>query len=271
MSGHSKWSQIKRQKGLNDLKKGQIYTKIAKQIVMTTKQGGGDPNTNFSLRMAINKAKSVNMPSDSVEKAIKKGLGEDKNANLIENVTYEAYGINGATFLIDALTDNRNRTAADVRMIVEKNGGRIVESGSISWQYDILGLITLTSQTEEEKQAEIHRKWNDTTTIRKVPTGLSVIEEFELQCIDIAGVKDFISEKEGEVYTISIYTQMDKLDAVRKSIEFLGYDVEQAEIIKKAQTEISLEENDIERNQKLMDAIEEYDDVDTIWTNVTNL
>lgn len=271
MSGHSKWSQIRRQKGANDVKKGQIYTKIAKQIAMAVKQSGADPNLNFSLKMAIGKAKSVNMPSDSIEKAIKKALGDDKNASIIETVTYEAYGFAGATLLVDALTDNRNRTAADVRLVIEKHGGRLVEAGGISWQYETLGLITMTSESEAEKKTRLNKKWNDVIEVRKIPTDKATLEEFEIQVIDLEGVIDFSSELEDNLYVISIYTQLDKLDAVRKGIEALGYDVEQAEIIKRATTEVELSDADKEKNQHLIEMIEENEDVDAIWTNIKGL
>ena len=267
MSGHSKWSQIKRQKGLNDVKKGAVYTKVAKQIVLAARQGG-DPSVNFSLRMAIDKAKAVNMPSDNIEKAIKKGTGEAKDAATIESMTYEAYGIGGAVFLIDVLTDNRNRSAADIRMLIEKNGGRMVEAGAISWQFTVLGLITLVSETEEEKEARLHKKWNDTTDVRRIPTAQGAIEEFEMRVMDMEGVVDIQSEMHDGLYTISMYTVFTELDAIRKAIE---YDPSLVEIIKKAQTDIVLDEAAIEGNTRLLDVLEENDDVDTVWHNIENI
>lgn len=136
MSGHSHWATIRRKKGAADAKKGAIFTKLAKEIVLAARNGGGDPGTNVSLELAIERARAQNMPKDNIERAIRRGTGEDKEANAIEEINYEGYAPHGVAMIIACLTDNRNRTVADVRHILNRFGGSLAEAGSVSWQFD---------------------------------------------------------------------------------------------------------------------------------------
>ncbi|MFP3854012.1 MAG: YebC/PmpR family DNA-binding transcriptional regulator [Anaerolineales bacterium] len=135
MSGHSKWSTIKRKKAANDAKRGQIFTRLAREIAVAAREGGGDPEVNFSLRLAIDRAKEENMPKDNIERAIKRGTGEDKSADELEQITYEGYGPHGVALMIEVITDNRNRTVADLRHILNDHGGSMGEAGSVAWQF----------------------------------------------------------------------------------------------------------------------------------------
>src|SRR5690606_26780754 len=136
MSGHSKWSTIKRKKAATDAKRGAVFTRLAREIAIAAREGGGNPDTNFTLRLAMDKARAENMPSDNIERAIKRGTGEDKDANTLEQVTYEGFGPHGVAMMVEAVTDNRNRTVSDVRHLFSRFGGSLGESGSVGWQFD---------------------------------------------------------------------------------------------------------------------------------------
>ena len=136
MSGHSHWATIRRKKGAADAKKGAIFTRLAREIVMAAREGGGDPETNVRLALAVEKARAQNMPKDNIERAIKRGSGEDKDSAAIEEVTFEGYGPHGAALMIDCVTDNRNRTIAEVRHVFSRSGGNMAEAGAVGWQFD---------------------------------------------------------------------------------------------------------------------------------------
>ena len=142
MSGHSKWSQIKRQKGANDAKRGAIFTKIAREITIAAREGGGDPDANYRLRLAMEKARSENMPADNIKRAIEKAAGGDA-AEQFEEIVYEGYGPGGVAILVEAATDNRNRTAADVRAIFTKSGGQLAGAGAVAWQFEPRGVVAI--------------------------------------------------------------------------------------------------------------------------------
>src|SRR5438105_1508973 len=143
MSGHSKWATIKRKKGATDAKRGQMFTKITREITVAAKEGGGDPDTNFRLRLAVQKAREENMPADNVQRAIQRGTGAGEGAASYDEIMYEGYGPNGVAFLVQTLTDNRNRTVAEVRSIFTKMGGSLGEAGSVAWMFDQRGLILI--------------------------------------------------------------------------------------------------------------------------------
>src|SRR5512147_1742145 len=136
MSGHSKWSTIKRKKGVADAKRGAVFTRLTREIVMAAREGGGDPDANFRLRLAVDKARSENMPKDNIERAIKRGTGEDKDAAAFEQVTYEGYAPHGVAVMVEAVTDNRNRTVSDLRHAFSKAGGNMAEPGAVGWQFE---------------------------------------------------------------------------------------------------------------------------------------
>ena len=156
MAGHSKWAQIKRQKAANDAKRGQLYTKLGREITVAARDGGGDPETNFRLRLAVQRAKDANMPADTIERAVKRGSGELDDGVRLEDINYEGYGPGGAALFIEALTDNRNRTVAELRNVLTRGGGNLGESGSVAWMFDTRGqvLIELNGGDPDEAMLE---------------------------------------------------------------------------------------------------------------------
>src|SRR4051794_7264903 len=200
MSGHSKWSQIKRQKGVNDTKRGAVFTKVAREIMIAARAGGGDPDGNFRLRLAMEKARSVNMPMDNIKRAIERAAGSGEG-DQIEEIVYEGYGPGGVAFLVEAATDNRNRTAADVRAIFTKAGGQLAGSGAVAWQFEPRGLIAVARD------------------------GKTDADEIALAAID-AGAEDVDTESDD---SIEIYTAPADLEAVRKALEGAGVPVDSAE------------------------------------------
>ena len=154
MSGHSKWSQIKRQKGVNDSKRGQIFTKLGREITVAARDGGGDPDANFRLRLAVQRARENNMPVENIDRAIKRGTGGGEGAAL-EEITYEGYGVGGAAILVDAMTDNKNRAAADVRSTFTRHGGGLGESGCVGWLFDKRGVISVEVGNQDEDELSL--------------------------------------------------------------------------------------------------------------------
>jgi YebC/PmpR family DNA-binding regulatory protein len=235
MSGHSKWSTIRRQKGVADARRGQMFTKLAKEIIVAAKQGGASPESNFRLRLAIQKARDNNMPSDNIERAIKKGGGGQDASNLSE-LTFEGYGPKGAAVLVEALTDNRNRTLSEVRNVFSRHGGNLGESGCVSWLFESKGVIT-------------------------VEIGKNNGEELALIAID-AGADDV---NEGDGY-LEIYTSPQNLEVVRGAIEKESK-VISAEVSMVPKTSVMLDEKGTMQALKLVDHLEELDDVQRVFTN----
>lgn len=241
MSGHSKWSTIKRKKGVADAKRGQQFTKVAKIITVAAKQGGGDAATNFKLRLAIDKAKSINMPRENIERAIKRGTGELSGAKL-ENLTYEAYGPGGIALMIEVVTDSKNRTLGELKQILSKFGGRLGGEGSVQWMFERIGAIRILLSKKEEK------------------------EIIELTAID-AGASDIKEENGGLV----IYVEPEKISAVKKSIEPLKPKIESVEIELKTKNPVKIGDKTLlEKIDKLMEALDSQDDVNEIYSNVEN-
>ncbi|MBX3047463.1 MAG: YebC/PmpR family DNA-binding transcriptional regulator [Anaerolineales bacterium] len=152
MSGHSKWSTIKRKKAVTDAKRGAVFTRLAREITIAAREGGGSPETNFTLRLAIDKAKGENMPSDNIDRAIKRGTGEDKDGATLEQVTYEGFGPNGVAVIVEAVTDNRNRTVSELRHAFSRHGGTLGESGSVNWQFDRVAFFAFAAQGKSEEE-----------------------------------------------------------------------------------------------------------------------
>ena len=236
MSGHSKWSSIKHQKGVTDAKRGQLFTKLTKEIIVAVREGGANPETNFRLRLAVQKAKDSNMPSDNIERAIKRGSGEIEGASLVEMVL-EGYGPNGTAILIQALTDNRNRTLQDVRNIFSRNSGSLGESGCVAWLFDSKGLITVDSSNLDA-------------------------EELALMAID-AGAED-VKVESGNV---EIYTTPDDFERVREALEQQGIAFLSAELTKVPKTVVELNEKAALQTLKLLDKLEELDEVQQLSSN----
>ncbi len=238
MSGHSKWSQIKRSKGVADGKRGAVFTKLGHEITVAVKQGGGpDPDANFRLRLAIARARESNMPTDNIQRAIRRAAGED-GAGTLEEVVYEGYGPGGSAVLVQAVTDNRNRTVSEIRNAFSRAGGNLGESGSVAWQFDSRGVITL-------------------------PVGKQDPDELTLVAID-AGAQDV--QVDGD--TMEVFTEPQDLDAVRRTLEEEHkLKVESVELVMQPKTSIFLEEKEALQALRLVDRLEELEDVQKVYFN----
>lgn len=241
MSGHSKWNNIKNKKGKEDARKAKEFTKIAKYIMVATKEGGPNPEFNPSLKSAIDKAKSVNMPNDNIERAIKKGAGELEGVNF-EEIMYEGYGVGGAAIIAHCLTDNRNITAADVIHLFDKNGGNLGTSGSVMYMFEMLGYLAI----------ELNDKID--------------LDELMMTALE-AGAQDVINDEE----VVEVLTAPNDLDTVAQGLEDAGYKVAAKDIGYFPDNTITLSEDDKVKMQKLVDALEDHDDVQEVYHNVEDL
>jgi YebC/PmpR family DNA-binding regulatory protein len=237
MSGHSKWSTIKRQKGVADAKRGALFTKVAREISVAARQGGGDPDANYRLRLAIEKARSVNMPADNIKRTIDKATGGG-DAEQYEEIVYEGYGPGGVAVLVEAQTDNRNRTAAEVRSMFTKAGGQLAGSGAVAWQFEPRGLIL-------------------------VPRNGVDADEVALAAID-AGAED-VDTDDAEV--VSIYTAPAELEAVRRKLEASGVAVESAESTMIPKQTVDLDSGKARSALRLIELLEDLDDVQRVTAN----
>jgi YebC/PmpR family DNA-binding regulatory protein len=236
MSGHSKWSTIKRQKGANDAKRGALFTKVAREIAVAARLGGGDPDANYRLRLAIEKARSVNMPADNIKRTIEKATGGG-DAEQFEEIVYEGYGPGGVAVLVEAQTDNRNRTAAEVRSMFTRSGGQLAGSGAVAWQFEPRGLIT-------------------------VPRNGVDADEVALAAID-AGADDVDTDDEA----IEIYTPPGDLERVRASLESAGVPVESADSAMIAKQTVELDVAKARQALRLVELLEDLDDVSRVTAN----
>jgi YebC/PmpR family DNA-binding regulatory protein len=236
MSGHSKWANIKRQKGVADAKRGQIFTKLAREIIVAVRQGGANSDSNFQLRLVVQKARDNNMPSDNIERAIKRGSGE-AGASVLTEVKFEGYGPSGIAVVVEALTDNRNRTVQDVRRLFTRHGGNLGESGCVSWLFKSRGVITVEGNASDA-------------------------EEIALRAID-AGAEDVKTEKG----YVEIYTQPQDLEKVRKVIEEKEH-VISAELSLTPNTTMLLEESKAVQALNFLDELEALDDVQRVFSNM---
>ncbi len=241
MSGHSKWATTKRKKAAVDAKRAKIFTKLAHLITIAAKDGkSGDPNFNPALRMAVDNAKAVSMPKENIDRAIKRGTGEGGDASRIEEVVYEAYGPNGVAMLIECLTDNRNRTIAEIKSIMNKAGGSIAGAGSVAYQFNKVGEITIDGQKNSLKG-----------------------EDLELAIIE-SGAEDFDSEDGFYV----VRTGFSNLHAVKKALEDAGVVTDSAEVVQVATTPVELPEDKAESVNSMIERLEELDDVTSVYTNL---
>jgi YebC/PmpR family DNA-binding regulatory protein len=238
MSGHSKWSTIKRQKGANDAKRGALFTKVAREISVAARQGGGDPDANYRLRLAIEKARSVNMPADNIKRTIDKATGGGE-ADEYEEIVYEGYGPGGVAVLVEAQTDNRNRTAAEVRSMFSKSGGQLAGSGAVAWQFEPRGLISIPRN------------------------GGVDADEVALAAID-AGADDVDTD---DAEAIEVYTSPGDLEAVRKALESAGVPVESAESTMIAKQTVELDAGKARQALRLVELLEDLDDVSRVTAN----
>lgn len=237
MSGHSKWSQIKRQKGVTDARRGQLFTKLVREIISAVREGGSDPEHNFRLRLAIQKCRDSNMPLENIERAIKRAAGEGAGTNLAE-ASFEGYGPGGVAVLLRVLTDNRNRTLQEVRNIFARGGGSLGEAGCVSWLFEPKGVITVETN-------EINA------------------EEVALWAID-AGAEDVKIEKG----YLDVHTELDKLETVRQALEQKNSPIISAEVSMIPKTTLKLEEHEAWRALKLLDRLEELEEVQRVFSNV---
>lgn len=238
MSGHSHWAGIKQRKGVNDAKKASIFTKYGRLITIAAKQGGGKPEHNFSLRLAIDQARSVNMPKDTIERAIKKGTGELKEGAEIEEVIYEGYGPGNVAMLVKTATDNRNRTVSEIKSIFTKGGGKMAGEGSVKFMFQQVGSIEVSLEGKDP-------------------------DEIELAAIEV-GAQDIVSGGD----FITIYTKMEDLQKVKESLEKSGLKIEGAGLVYVPSQKMELDEKTKNEYEKLWEKLDEHDDVQEIFDNL---
>jgi YebC/PmpR family DNA-binding regulatory protein len=237
MSGHNKWSKIKRQKGVEDAKKGQLYTKLTKEIIMAAREGGGDLETNFKLRLAVQKARESSMPKDNIERAIERGSGSGEGV-VLEELTLEGYGPSGTAILVQTVSDNRNRVVQEVRNVFSKQGGTMGAPGSVAWMFDSRGVISVDAEGKDK-------------------------DEIELAAID-AGAEDVKAVDT----TLEIYTKPTELDIVRKGLEKNGINIGSAELAMIPKNLVETEDKAAIQTMKLLEKLEDLDDVQKVYTNV---
>ncbi len=237
MAGHSKWAGIKHKKAIIDAKRGKVFTKLAKEITVAARLGGGDPKANPRLRTALVKARSLSMPNDNIEKAVKKGTGELEGVTY-EEISYEGYGVNGVAVMLDTVTDNRNRTVAEIRTVFGKAGGQLGDNGCVNWLFDKRGLIIVDREAMGEDDL--------------------------MEAAITAGADDIVTSE--KIY--EIYTEPDDLEAVRSELESDGLKIESAEVSMIPKDTVKIE--DVEAAKKiihLMDNLEDHDDVQNVSAN----
>ncbi len=236
MSGHSKWASIKHKKAVVDSRKGKLFTKLARAVTVAAKEGGGDPDTNARLGLAVQKARDASMPKDNIERAIAKGTGEGGDAAALEDVLYEGYGPGGVALLVEAVTDNRNRTASEVRHLLSKHGGNLGEPGSVAYLFDKKGLVVVDGERYSEDDLMV--------------------------AID-AGAEDIATDDD----VFEVLCEPADLVAVRAALDGAGIEVETAELSQLPKVRVPLDEDTATKLMRLIDALEEQDDVDTVHAN----
>jgi YebC/PmpR family DNA-binding regulatory protein len=238
VSGHSKWSSIKHKKGVADARRGKLFSKLSRAIIVAAREGGADPAANLALQNAIEKARSYSVPKDNIERAIARGSGADTDAESFEHVVYEGYGPNGVAILVEALTDNRNRTAADVRAAFAKHDGNLGGSGAVAWLFERRGVVLVDAERFDE----------DELTLAAAEGGADDVEQ------------------EGSSFRVTCGPE--SLSAVRQAIEDAGMEVDSAELTMVPKTTVNLDdENAAKKTLRLIDALEESDDVQEVYAN----
>ena len=237
MSGHSKWSTIKHGKAVSDARRGQLFTKLTREIIAAARQGGGNSDSNFRLRIAVQRAKDDNMPADTIDRAIRRGSGEGSSQDQMAEIVYEGYGPGGTAILVNALTDNRNRTVSDVRVAFTKSGGNLSEAGAVAWQFEHKGVVV-------------------------VEAGPDDAEDLTLTTID-AGADDF----ETIDSTLHVYSTPEKLEQIRKALAEHGASVKSSELSMVPKNTVTLDEKTAMRTLRLLDSLEELDDIQSVFSN----
>jgi YebC/PmpR family DNA-binding regulatory protein len=254
MSGHSKWDTIKHKKAANDAKKGKVFSKLSVQITHAARQGGGDPEMNPNLRLYMDKARSVGFPLDRIEKAIQKGTGVGGDGVVFEEITYEGFGPHGIQLMVDVITDNKNRTVADIRQLFEAIGGNIGDTGSVSWNFETKGYIVIKCGHMEKNP-----KFGGEDIFVQEDR-----EEIMLKLMDIEGILDIQDTQEG----YEIYTEYSKLALVRDAIRKMNYVIEESEIIKVPKMYKKLEGEQLTKAEEAIERLEDHDDVQNVWTDL---
>ena len=237
MSGHSKWSTIKHAKAITDARRGKIFTKLTREIIIAARQGGGDTGMNIRLRMAVQKARDANMPNDNVDRAIKRGTGEGEDADQMVEFTYEGYGPGGTAILLETLSDNKNRTVSDVRSALTKAGGNLAQSGSVAWQFQQKGVVVVNADED-------------------------AAEEFTLVAID-AGAEDFDSFDS----TLQIFSPPELLEEVRTILTERDASIVSSELSMIPTSTIALDNKTAMQTLRLLDLLEDLDDVQKVYSN----
>ncbi len=237
MSGHSKWSTIKRKKAANDAKRGKMFTRLAREITIAAREGG-DPETNFALRLAVDRARQANMPKDNIERAVKRGTGELKDDVTIEEILYEAYAPNGVALLLEVATDNRNRSLSEIKHALSRGGGNMAEPGAVSWQFEQKGYITIEAEGAD-------------------------YEEIFLVAAD-AGADDVIDGAD----LIEVFTPREGLQAVQETLKEAGVEVEEARLEWVPKNDVDLASDDAMKVMGLIEQLEDLDDMQTVYSNL---
>jgi len=236
MSGHSKWASIKHKKAATDARRGQLFTKLARAISVAAREGGGDPDSNFTLSAAIQKARDYSMPKDSIQRAIDRGTGAGADGEAIERVLYEGYGPSGVAVLVEALTDNRNRTSADLRHTFDKNSGSLGEPGSVAWVFEKRGVVMVDADRYTEDDL--------------------------IPAID-AGAEDVAHEGD----SLKVVSAAEDLAPVRRALEAAGVDIESAQLTMEPKNVVEVGETDARAVMRLMEALDDHDDVEAVHAN----
>jgi len=243
MSGHSKWSKIKHKKGAADKARSNLFTKLGRAVTVAAQQGGGDPEMNFALRLAIQKAKAGNMPKDNIDRAIKKGTGDGKDAAVFEEIVYEGFGPAGVGILVETLTDNKNRTASEVKYAFSKNGGSLGGPGSVQWQFEHLGVVRIATSQLSEKNLD--------------KDGMS------LQLID-AGADDIVEGDDG----FEVRCQVPAFKKVLDAVQELGVEPDDSGLEWVAKEQVDASDEDMKKVENIYNALDELDDVRDVYMNV---
>jgi YebC/PmpR family DNA-binding regulatory protein len=238
MSGHSKWKTIKRKKGATDAKRGQVFTKIAREITIVAREGGGDPRDNFRLRLVVEKARQANMPKDNIERAIKRGTGELKG-EVLEEVMYEGYAPNGIALLLSTLTDNRNRAVSDIRRILSRHGGKMGQVGSVSYLFDQQGYVNVEVSDDVDP------------------------EELALLAIDEGATDVNVDDN-----TVEIYTRVEDFQKVKEALENRDTSISAAELIMTPKSMTELTEEETFKIMRIIEMLEQLDDVQQVYSNL---
>ncbi len=238
MSGHSKWSTIKRKKGANDAKRGKIFTRLGREVTLAAREGGGNVDANFRLRLAVDRARAENMPKDNIERAIRRGTGEEKDGVEIEEVMYEAYGPSGIALIIHVFTDNRNRTLSEIKHVLNKYGGNMAEPGSVAWQFEQKGYIGF-------------------------PAGDHEFDSVFMTAAE-AGADDVVEDDE----FIEIYTPRESLQSVEEALKAADIEVEDARLEWVAKTPLDMEPDSGAKVMAIIEMLEDLDDTQTVYSNL---